>query len=234
MADRTWISRWALRGLEMFIQMLVGTDFWKTDARFLEDFLQRDPSNLRNGELLWQYYVKNGCFLKSAETLLALAESSRLDGVSPKWENADGLHRFELTLDRRIEFLSLAVGTAKSHPVSELGRQETAIAFLTELEEKLEVAQAQLQILNTIKHEIDSPSPSIQQKVHELTSNLKNVTEVCNVEAQWVVVYWFCLAVWRFCGSTQFARDETDAFTCIRTSRFSPCCFDMAILVWSL
>jgi nuclear pore complex protein Nup155 len=83
-----------------------------------------------------------------------------------------------LHLDRRIEFLSLAVGTAKSHPVSEIGRQETAVSFLTDLEEKLEVAQAQLQILETIQQETDSPDDFTRRKIQELGTSLKTVTEV--------------------------------------------------------
>jgi nuclear pore complex protein Nup155 len=74
--------------------------------------------------------------------------------------------------------LSLAVGTAKSHPISELGRQETAVAFLTELEEKLEVAQAQLQILKTVRQEAESGDEFIKAKAQELNASLKTVTEV--------------------------------------------------------
>lgn len=42
------------------------------------------------------------------------------------------------------------MANAKSHPISAGGRHETAIAFLTDLEEKLEVAQVQLEIYNTL------------------------------------------------------------------------------------
>lgn len=58
--------------------------------------------------------------------------------------------RFDLDLGTRIEYLTLAVANAKSHPISAGGRHETAIAFLTDLEEKLEVAQVQLEIYNTL------------------------------------------------------------------------------------
>lgn len=60
------------------------------------------------------------------------------------------LFRIDLPLDSRLEYLTLAVGNAKSHPISVGGRHETAIAFLTDLEEKLDVAQVQLEVYNNL------------------------------------------------------------------------------------
>ena len=66
--------------------------------------------------------------------------------------------RFDLALDTRLEYLRLAVANAKSHPISTGGRHESAIVFLTDLEEKLEVAQVQLEIYNTLlAHANDAP-----------------------------------------------------------------------------
>ena len=58
--------------------------------------------------------------------------------------------RFEIPLDTRIEYLTLAVGNAKSHPVSAGDQYESAISFLTDMEEKLEVAQVQLELYNLL------------------------------------------------------------------------------------
>lgn len=52
--------------------------------------------------------------------------------------------RFDLILNTRPEYLILAVGDAKSHPVTVGGRHEDAISFLTELGEELEAAQVTL------------------------------------------------------------------------------------------
>lgn len=57
-----------------------------------------------------------------------------------------------MRLVNRLEYLTLAVGNAKSHPIAVNGRHESAIAFLTELEEKLEVAQVQLETYNALLH----------------------------------------------------------------------------------
>jgi nuclear pore complex protein Nup155 len=58
--------------------------------------------------------------------------------------------RIHLPLESRLEYLTLAVGNAKSHPISIGGRHETAIAFLADLEEKLDVAQVQLEVYNVL------------------------------------------------------------------------------------
>lgn len=83
---------------------------------------------------------------------------------------------FNLSLDTRLEYLTLAVGNAKSHPVSVGGRHETAIAFLTDLEEKLEVAQVQLELYNTLLPR--RLEPEVMAKFNVLSKGLYNITEV--------------------------------------------------------
>jgi len=86
--------------------------------------------------------------------------------------------RFEINLDARLEYLTLAVANAKSHPVSVTGRHETAIAFLTDLEEKLEVAQVQLEIFNVLVPHIDD-APEVRDRILLLSKQLFTMTEVC-------------------------------------------------------
>jgi hypothetical protein len=88
--------------------------------------------------------------------------------------------RFSLTLSQRIEYLTLAVGNAKSHPVSAGGKHESAIAFLTDLEEKLEVSQVQLEIFHNLSPRLQSqPSDSdLMEKVELLEKGLFSITEV--------------------------------------------------------
>jgi nuclear pore complex protein Nup155 len=88
--------------------------------------------------------------------------------------------RFPLSLSQRIEYLTLAVGNAKSHPVSAGGKHESAIAFLTDLEEKLEVSQVQLEIFHTLSPRLQSqPSDSdLREKVELLERGLFSITEV--------------------------------------------------------
>lgn len=72
------------------------------------------------------------------------------------------------------------MGNAKSHPVSAGGKHESAIAFLTDLEEKLDVSQVQLEIFNTLSPRLQQqPSdPDLAEKVELLERGLFNITEV--------------------------------------------------------
>lgn len=57
-----------------------------------------------------------------------------------------------MKLEKRIEYLSLALGNAKSHQVSEFDTTRQApVEFLTDLDEKLEVANVQLEIYEIMK-----------------------------------------------------------------------------------
>lgn len=88
------------------------------------------------------------------------------------------LHRIDLSLDARLEYLTLAVGNAKSHPISVGGRHETAIAFLTDLEEKLDVAQVQLEVYNLLMSHLNEPG-EVGEKVRILSKTLLTMSEVC-------------------------------------------------------
>ncbi|KAI0094802.1 nucleoporin [Irpex rosettiformis] len=128
---------------------------------YLEAHLRREPITVQKYQLLWQFYVKDGQPLRAAEVLGALAESTV----------------FDLPLEARLEYLTLAVGNAKSHPVSVGGRHETAIAFLTDLEEKLEVAQVQLEMYHTLLPHVNDPGEG-GEKVRLLSKTLFNITEL--------------------------------------------------------
>jgi hypothetical protein len=85
--------------------------------------------------------------------------------------------RFSLSLENRLECLTLAVGNAKSHPVSTGGRYETAIGFLDSLEEKLEVAQVQLEIYNTLAPHVND-APEVGERIKSLSTRLFTMQEV--------------------------------------------------------
>ncbi|KAF8905503.1 nucleoporin [Gymnopilus junonius] len=128
---------------------------------FLEAHLKREPWTVQKFQLLWQFYVKNGQPLRAAEVLGALAESTQ----------------FDLHLEARLEYLTLAVANAKSHPISTGGRHETAIAFLTDLEEKLDVATVQLEIYNTLLPHIND-DPVVGERIKSLSKQLFDMTDL--------------------------------------------------------
>ncbi|KAG6332506.1 hypothetical protein ID866_6583 [Astraeus odoratus] len=134
---------------------------------FLEAHLRREPGTVSKYQLLWQFYVKAGQPLRAAEILAVLAESENID----------------LALDARLEYLTLAVGNAKSHPVTADGRHETAIAFLTDLEEKLDVAQVQLEVYNSLLPHISDPGED-GDKIRYLGKHLMTMSELYQLYAE--------------------------------------------------
>ncbi|KAF5385258.1 hypothetical protein D9615_001454 [Tricholomella constricta] len=141
-------------------------DLLEMRPSFLEAHLKREPITVQKFQLLWQFYVKNGQPLRAAEVLGALAESTQ----------------FDLGLDSRLEYLTLAVANAKSHPISTNGKHETAIAFLTDLEEKLDVAQVQLEIYNHLTPHIDD-APEVGERIKMLSKQLFTMTDLYQLYA---------------------------------------------------
>ncbi|KAL0578729.1 hypothetical protein V5O48_003285 [Marasmius crinis-equi] len=146
---------------EWLIGRQLADDLLEIRPPFLESHLQKVPINVNNYQLLWQYYVKDGRPLEAARILYVLAESDQ----------------FDLDLSARLEYLTLAVGNAKSHPVSSGGRIESAIAFLTELEEKLEVAQVQLEVYHTLLPHVDD-APEVRERIQRLSKRLFTMSEL--------------------------------------------------------
>ncbi|KAK0208086.1 nucleoporin [Desarmillaria ectypa] len=136
-------------------------DLLEIRPTFLESHLRREPATVKKYQLLWQYYVKDGQPLRAAEVLSALAESTD----------------FDLHLTDRLECLTLAAGNAKSHPVSSGGRHETAIAFLTGLEERLDVAQVQLDLYNHLYPHIGD-AEEVGQRIKQLDQRLFTISEL--------------------------------------------------------
>ncbi|KAL6309880.1 nucleoporin [Sparassis latifolia] len=133
---------------------------------YLEAHLRREPITVEKFQLLWQFYVKDGQPLRAAEVLGALAESTD----------------FNLPLEARVEYLTLAVANAKSHPISVGGRYETALAFLTDLEERLEVAQVQLELCTTLQPHMHE-SPEAEARIKLLAKGLMTITELYQLYA---------------------------------------------------
>ncbi|GAA5938722.1 uncharacterized protein JCM15063_004847 [Sporobolomyces koalae] len=106
----------------------------ETRTPYLEGYLLREPTTLEKSDLLWQYYVRTSRYTAAASVLANLAETNA----------------FPLSLQKRIEYLSLAVGNAKSQLPSGT-RAGDSVQFLTDVEEKLEVAQVQIEIFRAIE-----------------------------------------------------------------------------------
>lgn len=103
---------------------------------FLEAYLQQEPLTLEKLEMLWQCYTRRGEGASAARVLVGLAESSELD----------------LTLFQRLEYLTLASTNAKSASgsVTSAASASVSVAFVAEIEEKLEVAQVQVEVYRAV------------------------------------------------------------------------------------
>ncbi|KAJ7492694.1 nucleoporin [Mycena latifolia] len=152
---------------DWLIHRQLADDLLEMRPAFLEAHLRREPVTVQKYQLLWQFYVKNGQPLRAAEVLGTLAESTQ----------------FDLTLESRLEYLTLAVGNAKAHPISIGGKHETAIAFLTDLEEKLEVAQVQLELYNVLAPHIND-APAVGERIMTLSTRLLTMSELYQDYAQ--------------------------------------------------
>ena len=84
---------------------------------------------------------------------------------------------FEMSLGDRFQCLSLAVSHAKSHPVSMNGKHESAIAFLSDLEDQLEVVKVQMELAQHLEPHIGEGG-EVAEKIAMLQRRLFNITEV--------------------------------------------------------
>lgn len=137
---------------------------------FLETYLKRKTSTFTDSvvlmDLLWMFYERNGHYRAAAEILNKLAER----------------HGTDIDLYHRLEYLSRAIMCMKSSqtPISTSPVDaKPSGEFLHELEEKMQVAGIQLQLLETIQRQGDGPRVSEAKAC--LNSDLFNVTRLYEI-----------------------------------------------------
>jgi len=147
----------------------------------IEEFLKRGavqhPETLAMFDLLWKYYEKTSQYVPAARILAKLADR----------------HSTELSLSGRVQYLSRAIMCVKS---SEGGSANRAAGeLLHHLEEKMEVARVQLQVLEAV-----SGKPEAEGQVGRLNSDLLDITTLYQ---DWAEPYqlWECkLAILQCAG----------------------------------
>jgi len=147
----------------------------------IEEFLKRGavqhPETLAMFDLLWKYYEKTSQYVPAARILAKLADR----------------HSTELSLSGRVQYLSRAIMCVKS---SEGGSANRAAGeLLHHLEEKMEVARVQLQVLEAV-----SGKPEGVGQVGRLNSDLLDITTLYQ---DWAEPYqlWECkLAILQCAG----------------------------------
>lgn len=130
-------------------------------GEFLSRSMARQPDNLQICDLLWKYHERNGQHAAAARILDGLA-SSETEGIS---------------LQQRIEYLARAIMCMRSDSA---GASAHNGILLKELEDKLDIARVQKQIMEAV----DSlpVTSNTRDAVKSLNCSLFNMTHVSRIE----------------------------------------------------
>lgn len=133
------------------------------------------------------------------------------------------LDSLPLSLSERVEYLTLAVANARSHAGTEYARHESAVQFLTDVEERLEVASVQVEVLNEIEGLItrsgglaafESMVGSAWGGLEPLQGSLLTISEVNHSSLDRIRLT-FSIALHGLCRSARHAQDEIIHFPCL-------------------
>ncbi|NWS72090.1 NU155 protein, partial [Crotophaga sulcirostris] len=161
LAQRSTDELFSIALYNWLIQVDLADKLLQITSPFLEPYLVRmtkiDQNKVRYMDLLWRYFEKNRNFSNAARILAKLAD----------------VHSTEISLQQRLEYIALAILSAKSALSSVAADGE----FLHELEEKMEVARIQLQIQETLQRQYSHHS-SVQDAISQLDAELMDITKL--------------------------------------------------------
>ena len=143
----------------------------------LENYLKRrtaqgqQPDLVAKYDLLWKFYEKNGQFINAVRVLSRLADA----------------HSTAINLAMRVEYPSRAIVCTRAAETSSFGNAVQG-QFLYELEEKMNRAKVQCQVLEAVSrfHRTDQ-----QDVIGRLNSDLLDVTQLYEQFAQ-PLALWEC------------------------------------------
>ncbi|KAJ1982311.1 hypothetical protein H4R35_000334, partial [Dimargaris xerosporica] len=143
----------------------------------LEAFLVKAPASVEKCDLLWKYYARINDQVSAAKVLNNLAETDQ----------------YAIPLETRLEYLSLAVGNARS---SFNGHQrQQGFSLLQDLTERLEVAQIQLQIYQRLA--VRANEEGLAAALQSLNNGLLTVSDLFNDFAQPFSLYDVMLLIFK-------------------------------------
>lgn len=132
---------------------------------YLESYLKRQTTRSAQTDLvvqydlLWKFYEKSCKFIDAARVLSRLADA----------------HSTAIGLTQRIEYLSRSIVCARAAETS-FGSAVQG-QFLYELEEKMDVAKVQSQVLDTVSH-LPPHTPGVSEAISRLNADLLDVTQL--------------------------------------------------------
>ena len=146
---------------------------------YIITYLQRKSSdNVEHADLLWKYYTQAERYHEAASVQLALAKSA-----------------FDLTLDRRIEYLSRAKANASTHVLS--GSRQTRQLLLREISDLLDLANIQDDLLQRLKADERITSERKPEVVKALNGQILSLTELYNSYADQASYFDICLLIYQ-------------------------------------
>lgn len=132
---------------------------------FLEAYLKRKMSTFTESvplmDLLWMFYERNGHYRAAAEILRKLTER----------------HGTDIDLYHRLQYLSRAIICMKSCQTPLLSDGVSSGELLHELEEKMQVASIQLQLLESLQRR-GGDAAEVAEAISCLNSDLHDVTKL--------------------------------------------------------
>lgn len=149
-----------------------------TDSPFIVTYLQRKSADdLMHADLLWKFYGQMNQFYEAARCQLQLARSA-----------------FNLTLDRRIEYLSRARANASTH--TQGGNRKSKQRLLQEISDLLDAANIQDEILSRLKDDPRLPRERRSEVLGRLDGPILTISELFNEYADNVGYYDICLLIY--------------------------------------
>ena len=146
---------------------------------YIITYLQRKSSDdIAHADLLWQYYTQSERYHDAAGVQLALGKSA-----------------FDLSLERRIEYLSRAKANASTHVLG--GSRQTRQTLLREISDLLDLANIQDDILQRLKGDPRITSQRRPEVVKELNGLILNLTELYNNYADQASYFDICILIYQ-------------------------------------
>ena len=152
-----------------------------TDSSFIATYLERKSANdVMHADLLWKYYGQSGLFADAARVQLQLARSG-----------------FELTLEKRIEYLSRARANASTY--TQGGSRKAKQKLLQEITEFLDVASLQDEILSKLREDqrFDRDPERRQEVLSRIDGPILSINDLFNDYADNAGYYDVCLQIYQ-------------------------------------
>ncbi|OMJ19767.1 putative nucleoporin [Smittium culicis] len=147
---------------------------------FLVDYLRSTPVSIQKYDLLWRHYAYFSKFSQASAILHDLASGTLFK---------------EITLAKRMEYLSLAISNAKSSLHYE--KEKLPVSILNQMTDQLKTAQIQMEIVIVL-----SSKPDQENNIKLLNSRLFNVTELYDQFAQPLNLYEQILLLYKLSNFT--------------------------------